>query len=837
MILQLLLKCFVKGKGYYMNRIKLKASALLMAITMSVSNVYGFDYQFTTSTNGIQTSNNQQYAQESDIRFGAVTKSFLEQGNDGTLTRVEVMSGNVFVERYTADYTYIDTKQLPFELPKFGGVHFSDKYNFIVFLQNNTTEYDDREVVRVVRYDKNWKAIDSASLYGENTNTANSSSNVGMTEKNGALYLKTSHRMYVDDDGKNHQASMSFAIDMETMQFTEKMTKMSFKENGYVSHSFAEFLTASDNEVFQVDLGDAFPRAIVMFRGTKIASGLKYTNLFDIPGTTGNNKTGISLGGIEYTSVIGGTTTSPAAITVATTPQNNVIVAGRIVQEFNPESHKTDTHERDVFVTVANLNDDGTIIGNGLINITNYKRVDEIKVTTPKLVKVTDSKLILLWREYRGTETLSACNTIKYVAIDNNGNKISDIMTANGQLSDVQPVVNGDTVLWYATSGGAPTFYTLDTNTYTVTSTVASGKTFNYTPIVVPYEPEKPKQDTTTDNGGDNGIGTGGGSTDSGDTGSTDNGDTGSTTTGNNGSTTTVTQPDYNVTIESQLEKSENPTLEIASGSESVKLTGKSVASVVESGKDLSIVSNGALIKVTNETFKSLGLTEKDEVELTIKPVEVKVPTIIAETDVMNKDLIKESVTIGLSVNGEVVTELQEKFTVVIDLSKYTFTEEQLLKLTAIEVLPNGKIKHLGGELVDGKFIFSTTKLGDYSVLLSDSLVKMEINLGERDYTVNGKTNTADVPPMVIDGRTMVPVRFITETLGGEAFWEPSTKTVKLTLDEKVLTMVLGETTEGMDVAPTVVNGRTLVPLRYISESFDAVVEWDQATQSISILR
>ncbi len=824
-----------------MKRLKTKMSALFMALTMSVSNVYAFDYQFTASNNGIQTSNNQSYAHESDIRYGAVTKSFLEQGSDGTLTRVEVISGNVFVERYTADYTYIDTKQLPLELPKFGGVHFSDNYNFIVFLQNNTTEYDDREVVRVVRYDKNWNAIDSASLYGENTNTANSSSNVSMTEKNGILYLKTSHRMYVSDDGANHQASMSFALDMTNMQFTEKMTKMSYKENGYVSHSFAEFLTASDNEVFQVDLGDAFPRAIILFRGTKIASGLKYANLFEIPGATGANKTGISLGGIEYTSV-----TSPSAITLEPETQNNVIVAGRIVQEFNAESHKTDTHERDVFVAVANLNDNGTITGNGIINLTNYKRSDKIKITTPKLVKISDSKLILLWREYIGDETLSNSSTVKYVAIDNNGNKISDIMTATGQLSDVQPVVNGNKVLWYATNGGAPTFYTLDTDTYEVTSNAAVGPTFNYTPIVVQYEPEKPKQDTTTDNGGntDTGTGTDNGNTgtDSGNSGNTNTGgsntgDNGSTTGNNTGTTITETKPDFDATIESQLVKSENPTLELTSEVSSVKISGKTAAKLAASGNGLNVVNGNAEIKVTNDAFKSLNFTENDEVEITIEATDVTVPKVVADTDVLNKDLIKESITIGLSINGEVNTELQEAFVVEIDLSKYTFTEEQLMKLTAIEVLPNGKIKHLGGELVDGKFVFRTNKLGDYTVLLSDALVKMEITVGETDYSVNGKENTLDVPPMIINGRTMVPIRFITETLGGEAFWEASSKTVKIVLDENVVTMVIGQTTEDMDVAPVIVNGRTLVPLRYISESFDAQVDWNQDTRSISILR
>ncbi len=299
----------------------------------------------------------------------------------------------------------------------------------------------------------------------------------------------------------------------------------------------------------------------------------------------------------------------------------------------------------------------------------------------------------------------------------------------------------------------------------------------------------------------------------------------------------TEKQPDYNSIVNNQLKKLQAPILELSKGSSSVKLLGSTLNSILESGKEVTIINGGASINLSNNLIKSLNLSDKDEVLITLKPTELEVPVKIAETDKMNEELIKESIVISLSVNGENITETQEAFTVEIDLSKYTFTEEQLMKLTAIEILPDGKFKHLGGELVNGKFVFATTSLGEYSVLLSDALVKMEITVGDTEYEVNGKTSNADVAPMIIDGRTMVPIRFITETLGGEAEWDSSTKTVQLTLDDMVLNMVVGETTEDMDVAPIIVNGRTLVPLRYISEAFDAKVEWNQDTQKIYILR
>jgi len=46
--------------------------------------------------------------------------------------------------------------------------------------------------------------------------------------------------------------------------------------------------------------------------------------------------------------------------------------------------------------------------------------------------------------------------------------------------------------------------------------------------------------------------------------------------------------------------------------------------------------------------------------------------------------------------------------------------------------------------------------------------------------TVNGATKTLDVAPMVLNGRTLLPIRFITENFGGEVGWEDRTSTITL---------------------------------------------------------
>ena len=98
---------------------------------------------------------------------------------------------------------------------------------------------------------------------------------------------------------------------------------------------------------------------------------------------------------------------------------------------------------------------------------------------------------------------------------------------------------------------------------------------------------------------------------------------------------------------------------------------------------------------------------------------------------------------------------------------------------------------------------------------------------------LDGEVVTFDVPPQIINGRTMVPIRAVFEALGATLDWNASTRTatatiddyvVKCTIDSKVLT-VCGEETM-MDVVPVIVGGRTLMPLRFAAEAFGCTVSW-----------
>lgn len=99
-----------------------------------------------------------------------------------------------------------------------------------------------------------------------------------------------------------------------------------------------------------------------------------------------------------------------------------------------------------------------------------------------------------------------------------------------------------------------------------------------------------------------------------------------------------------------------------------------------------------------------------------------------------------------------------------------------------------------------------------------------------------------DVPPSIIGGRTLVPMRVIFQELGSSITWDNVSKTatarkenttIKLTINQKVA--YKNGKSIALDVPGTVKNGRTLVPLRFVSESLGALVGWEGQSKTVII--
>lgn len=110
------------------------------------------------------------------------------------------------------------------------------------------------------------------------------------------------------------------------------------------------------------------------------------------------------------------------------------------------------------------------------------------------------------------------------------------------------------------------------------------------------------------------------------------------------------------------------------------------------------------------------------------------------------------------------------------------------------------------------------------------------------DLYVDGRHLDSDVAPLIVDGRTLVPVRVIFEALGANVEWDNTTKTatatkdgiaVKITVNSK--TAYINNEAKSLDVPAQIVGGRTLVPARFVSEALNAGVRWENETKTVYI--
>jgi len=124
------------------------------------------------------------------------------------------------------------------------------------------------------------------------------------------------------------------------------------------------------------------------------------------------------------------------------------------------------------------------------------------------------------------------------------------------------------------------------------------------------------------------------------------------------------------------------------------------------------------------------------------------------------------------------------------------------------------------------------------------------LTIGDVNATVNGKSVSNDVAPKIVNDRTMLPIRFVAEALGAEVGWNEYSQSVSINWPTKVyISIKIGsnyasvaenrrpEEQVKLDSPAFVENDRTYLPLRFIAEKLGADVQWDDATQTITITK
>jgi len=141
-----------------------------------------------------------------------------------------------------------------------------------------------------------------------------------------------------------------------------------------------------------------------------------------------------------------------------------------------------------------------------------------------------------------------------------------------------------------------------------------------------------------------------------------------------------------------------------------------------------------------------------------------------------------------------------------------------------------------------GKAVFSKPIV--YKVIKKESLSRrtIELSMGSRQAVVNGKAHTLDAAPTTLNYRTMVPLRFIGEAIGAKVDWNGATREITIVHEGQIITLGLDNSvatvngkTVVMDAPATSIQGITMVPVRFVSENLKQEVTFDNKTRKITI--
>lgn len=351
-------------------------------------------------------------------------------------------------ETYDSNFQLISSVDLEMELDLWGGFYAGEDYNFVIFGQENPSEDDNAEVIRVVKYDKDWNRLGQASLRGANTTIPFDAGSVRCDEYNGYLYVRTSHEMYQSGDGLNHQANLTFSVRESDMTITDGYHDV-VANKGYVSHSFNQFiLVDSQGRLVALDHGDAYPRgACLSIYDNKagsdtFANGCKTFNLTTWSGRVGENTTGANVTDLAETSsgylVAYSSTGKGSASTIGQDPMN-------------------------IFLSYTSK-DDVSSNGTTVRQLTSWPSDSDLYGSQPVLVPTGPDGGYILWQLAEKWDNGYYYNkeSIQYATYSADGT-VSDIKTADGvQMSRCHPISYNGKVVWYSTHDSTPVFYVLD---------------------------------------------------------------------------------------------------------------------------------------------------------------------------------------------------------------------------------------------------------------------------------------------------------------------------------------------------------------------------------------
>ena len=123
----------------------------------------------------------------------------------------------------------------------------------------------------------------------------------------------------------------------------------------------------------------------------------------------------------------------------------------------------------------------------------------------------------------------------------------------------------------------------------------------------------------------------------------------------------------------------------------------------------------------------------------------------------------------------------------------------------------------------------------------------LKLQIGKKTMYINDSPKEIDVLPIIIEGRTLIPIRWVAEPLGAEVVWDGVERKVTVTLKNAKIELWIGKNiarVNGVDtpidpdnpkVVPMIISGRTMLPVRFVAENLGCKVDWDQDTKTVTI--
>ncbi len=146
-----------------------------------------------------------------------------------------------------------------------------------------------------------------------------------------------------------------------------------------------------------------------------------------------------------------------------------------------------------------------------------------------------------------------------------------------------------------------------------------------------------------------------------------------------------------------------------------------------------------------------------------------------------------------------------------------------------------------------GSTTLSLAYMRPWESRMPEKIFKLEIMVTPQvKVLLDGKALDFDVPPVIEEGRTLVPLRALFEALGAEVIWNPETRQVTAQKEGLTLELTVGSSeaywkgpkddhTVSLEVPPRIMGGRVLVPLRFVSEALGDRVDWDETSRTVRI--